>query len=670
MNKTQIYMNLAIVIVTAVVFIIATTKTKLQEDENFRKKHELKIRNRFSIYYENIFTRSPFRRIVQMYSSLSCYNENELKVNATQLFERNLAIMFAMPLAGLIIFREFVMGLFFLFLGYIYYQTTVESALDKIYVTIMEECSLTISSIRERFLETDSIPTAVLTCEKSKYLEVPINNIYRILTAVDGPERLQAFQHQYPVMTLRTLANVCYIVSENGSVSRKDGSKSFADDLTILRQEADAEIRRLTKIRIAYNRLRQLSLLGLIVLPASEFYLLHFIPGTAVLLKGFYGEMLNAGTLIATCISYWYICTSARPSIVSTFDRNFLIDFISKNRKFSKIIDNVMPKNKRTIMKVTDQINNALSAKDIRYIYSTKVILSIAVFFFSLLFLAISMVAVKTNFKNNYNSLSFVPMTITDNQHNQIVTMDDKFIRKTWGEYQEMDDEKILTLVKGSITGLSDSDAQNQVTRLRTKYETIHNAHFYWWFVWVAFALAIIAWHEPEIALGFRHRLVQYEAGEDVSQLQTIMIVLSDTSMDVYNAIIWLEKQATIHKTSLRYCHYTFISNPMRALDKLELSSPINDFKRLVRKLKSAVYVLSLQDAFSDMAIDKAQSLTLREMLRNEELELRKNNAKLFAILPAGVALIFGFIGPVIILGVKEMMGTFNELNTTEIVNQ
>jgi hypothetical protein len=159
-----------------------------------------------------------------------------------------------------------------------------------------------------------------------------------------------------------------------------------------------------------------------------------------------------------------------------------------------------------------------------------------------------------------------------------------------------------------------------------------------------------------------RARMVQYEAFADVSQLQTMMIVLSDTKMDVYRAISWLEKQAALHKFPILKCHYTYAANPMKALDELEDTSPINDFKRIVRKLKSAVYTLSLRDAFSDVILDKNQSLAITEMIRTQELELRKNSARLIALVPAGIALLGCFMGPVLILGITEMMDTLSKL--------
>ena len=559
--------------------------------------------------------------------------------------------------------KDALIAILMAFMGYVYYESTVEKENDKIYVKLMEDCSMTISSVREKYLETDNIPLAILYAEKSKYLEAPMHNIYRILTDTDGAERLEKFQHSYPVAIIKTFANTCYIVNENGAVKHENGADSFSEDKTTLRQECDSEIRRLTKQKIAFNSLQMLSLAGLVIMPAFEWYLLTQIPGTASLLKGFYGLAIHVAVMLTTMFSYHYISTSCRPSVVNQIDKTTWIDQLSKNKKVRDFVEKISPKKYKTTVKLKSLLDDSLSAKDIRYIYTSKPIYSMAGFVAAFVVLLFGTITVRDNFYNNYNSLSFIPQTVTETQHNQIVRMDNDFMELKQDEYEAYDDETLQSYIKGRITGISDSDASEQVKRLRKKYEGYHGAHYYWWWWLVCYAVAVLCWFVPEITLTVRKKMVAYEATNDVSQLQTMMIVLSETKMDAYKALCWLEKQAAVHKAAIRKCHYSYIADPIAALEKLEKSSPVNDFKRLLRKLKSSVYTLSLHDAFSDMALDKAQTLTITEMLRGEELEQRKNSAKLIAVAPAALALIGCFIGPVLILGISEMVDTLNNLS-------
>lgn len=663
MSKQMIYMNLFIVLATVVAFIYFVGKAKIKENKAAALKQKRKLHNRFSFYYNNVIIRGPFRRIVEMYASLSCYDSDTVKEESVKLFEKNVAIVILLPVVALIVMKDALIAILMAFMGYVYYESTVEKENDKIYVKLMEDCSMTISSVREKYLETDNIPLAILYAEKSKYLEAPMHNIYRILTDTDGAERLEKFQHSYPVAIIKTFANTCYIVNENGAVKHENGADSFSEDMTTLRQECDSEIRRLTKQKIAFNSLQMLSLAGLVIMPAFEWYLLTQIPGTASLLKGFYGLAIHVAVMLTTMFSYHYISTSCRPSVVNQIDKTTWIDQLSKNKKVRDFVEEISPKKYRTTVKLKSLLDDSLSAKDIRYIYTSKPIYSIAGFVAAFVVLLFGTITVRDNFYNNYNSLSFIPQTVTETQHNQIVRMDNDFMELKQDEYEAYDDETLQSYIKGRITGISDSDASEQVKRLRKKYEGYHGAHYYWWWWLVCYAVAVLCWFVPEITLKVRKKMVAYEATNDVSQLQTMMIVLSETKMDVYKALCWLEKQAAVHKAAIRKCHYSYIADPIAALEKLEKSSPVNDFKRLLRKLKSSVYTLSLHDAFSDMALDKAQTLTITEMLRGEELEQRKNSAKLIAVAPAALALIGCFIGPVLILGVSEMVDTLNNLS-------
>lgn len=663
MSSTLIYMNLGIVVVTAIVFVIMVTKTKAKEDAAFAAKQRKKKINRFARYYNNLLVRGRFRRIVEMFASLSCYDSDTVKVESVQLFERNVIVALIAPIVAAVVMKDITITILMAFMGMVYYESTIEGENDKIYMKLMEDISMNIASVREKYMETDNIPLAVLYSEKSKYLEVPLNNVYRILTDTDGADRLEKFQHSYPVPILKTFANTCYIVNENGAVKHEDGSDSFSEDMQTLRQECDTEIRRLTKQRIAFKSLKQLSLSGLLICPAAEWYLLTQIPGTAVLLKGFYGLVVHTLLMVATIYVYHWISTVNRPSVVNQIDKIQAIDNLSKRKKVYEKVQTIIPKKYKTISKLDVLIKDSLSSKDLRYIYTCKPIFAAFAFVAAMIVLAFGTITIRDNFKNNYGSLSFIPQSLTESQQIQLQKMDDEFIKITWKEYDEYDDTMLEDYVKARISGISDSDANTQMKRLRQKYEGYHNAVYKWWWWLVAYVAALIAWRFPEFSLNQRKKLVEFEAQNDVSQLQTMMIVLSETKMDVYKALCWLEKQAAVHKAAIRKCHYSYIADPIAALNELELKSPINDFKRLVRKLKSAVYTLSLNEAFSDMKLDKAQSLAIREMLRNEELEERKNSAKMVAIAPPAIALIGCMVAPILILGVTEITDTLSNLD-------
>lgn len=667
MSSFQLYMNLGLVAITAIVFFVMVTKTKMKEDSQFAAKKMRKTARRYHVYYDNPLTRKSFRHIANMLGSLQYYDELGTKVEAVKQFERALIIAFIMPVAGMILMQDTFLAMVLIVFSMIYFNSTIYVKYDKMYVQLMEECSLTIASMREKFMEYDNIPSAVLYAEHSMVLDAPLKTIYKMLTAVNAEEVKDSFGATYPVPIVKTLGNLCYILNDEGVEKRPDGSDSFTESLTILRQECDAEVRRLTKQRIAFNSLKMLTLVGLGVTPIAELYLLKMIPGTASLLKGYYGFFLHVGVVLVTIYAFNYVSNACRPSVVATSDRMEFIDelrlTIPKLREFSR---KLRPKDVKTQVKYKDLFDGSLSSQDLDYIYTAKIVFAVVCSILTLVALIFGTITVRGNFKHNYNSLSFIPSSLKESQQIQLRYVDDELIVLPREEFQvyEDDKEELKAFIKGRVSGIADSEASTQADRIITKYNVYHNATYHWWWWLVMYAGGIVGWFIPNFLLNSRKNMVKYEASVDVSQLQTVMIVLSETKMEVYRVLVWLQEQATVHNAILRLCRCRFIMNPENALDQMEEGSPENDFKRMIRQMKSAVYNLSLRDAFSGLKLDKQQSMAISEMLRTEEIEQRKNSAKLIAIAPAGIALIGSFVGPVLILGITQMTDTLAALGS------
>ena len=141
-------MNLGIVVATVIAFLYFTAKAKAKTNRDYAMKQKKKLHVRFVAYYNNILIRGPFRRITEMYASLSCYDSDNVKEQSVQLFERNVAIMILIPIVSFIVMRDALITVLMGFMGYVYYESVIEEENDKIYVKLMQECSMTVSSVR------------------------------------------------------------------------------------------------------------------------------------------------------------------------------------------------------------------------------------------------------------------------------------------------------------------------------------------------------------------------------------------------------------------------------------------------------------------------------------------------------------------------------------------
>lgn len=618
-----------------------------------------KLHNRFLKYRNNVFTRNRFRAIEKVFATFACYDIDKIESETVKTFENAVKTAVAIPIIVGLSMRDILMFGLSLLIGYIYYDISISKAADRINEKIHTELSICIQSIRDKYKECDNIPKAVLDCDKGTLLERPLLEIYEILIDPHGQERLDNFCANSPIRLIKTLATCCFIVNETGDVSNATTDSAFADDLISIRQEVDAEVRRLYSIRVAFKSLPLIALLGIFIMPLEEAYLLSNIPGTSKLIKGTYGMTMKVLIVVMTSVAYYYISVVMRPSVVSDSDRGQFIDKLLLNRNIKLFIQQIIPKASKTVDKVNAKINGALSQKDIYYVYATKVLYGVIGFIAALLFTIVFIITTRYYMYTNYKSLSFTAQApMSEELFLQVRAMDAEYLAQD----EELGDEELLKFVTGRLRGLKDLELMNQRDRLKEKYSIYKNLVWKWQWAILPILVSIICWFIPEMVLQLRKTLIQFEAVEDIMQLQTMAIILSATDMDAFKGIYWMEKQSAIHKEIIRYCYHEYTADPIQALDNLKKKTDNVEFHKIINKFKFASLTLSLGDAFNDMKMDKTQAMYMRDAKQAENLESKKQNAKLICVVPGGLALIGLFVLPIIILGFTQLTGSLGGL--------
>jgi len=650
----------SLVVFLVLIVVIAPIAKRINDKKKpeWVEKQRRIIHNRFVRYNNGILTRKRFRRIVMEFSTLSCYEMDHVKEESVKLFEKAVRTALLMPLIAGVAFRDVLLTLLVCGISYVYYDITVDRRIDRVYQEIVEEVSTCIQSIREQYMETSNVATAVLNCEKGKYLSQPMTEVYQMLVDIDSEEKLYQFCRKSPVRIIKTLAMVCYIVNERGDVKDEKGS-AFADEMTSLRQEADMEIRRLKKIRIAFKSLSGLAIVGLVCQPVADMFLMTQIPGTATLIKGLYGYVEKTALIIVTILAYYRISTYTRSSVVNSLDRIQAIYEFSRIPRVKDFVRNLIPKKFKTRVKIKLKIQDAISSKTMEYIYAEKVVMSVIAFIAVFLLLLGFTVSAKHYMYNNHQTLTFTKSAaedLTERAAERLYAVDDYYMSLD----EKMESEETQKYLRQHVPELTDLQVINEAERLSVKRDKYEKIGFKWYYALIAFAGGIVGWFAPEISLSQRKKLVQFEEVDDVMQLQTMMIALSQTTMDVSEVLYWLERQTTLHRAVLSRALQDFTYQPIESLERLKMSVSSADFKRLVSKLQAAVYSLPLREAFSDMLLDKEQLMRVREMAQDEEISLKKQNASLLAQMPIFLTLLAGFVGPILVLGFSEIMRVFS----------
>jgi len=645
-----IKMNLILVAITAFCFIYFVGRAKRKENPAAAAKARQKAIRRHEFYLKFIPTRRLYGTALKNFAVYGISSKDDLAVQAATTMDKFI-LYYALALGfGLVFLRNPLYTAFFLLLVHVVCSQTIIVKTNNICKDIYKEFSGYLSLYRQSMISTKSVIKSFQVVPIPPVFEKVIHDIIHIIER-DDEIMLEEMTESYPLPLMSTFANCVHAASK--SIDDIDGT------LLIIQQECDLAYREIERTRIKNKGYSVISLVGLVIWPVAEMFNKGQIPGTAVLLDGMYGNILHMAILVLT-IGTYRRCTNAKlvNPYIST-DVSETMANIMANPIVHKVVSNVMPKKTSKIKKLRSKLNDAASNKNIQYLYTERVLYFVIGFVATLLALLFIVFSTRSLFKNNYDSLSIFPMDLSVTQKQQLHSLDDEFLNISESEYKNYSegkdaDEVMSHLVKSRVTGLGDMEIGQQVERLRTKYETYHGSVPRWWFPIVALLVAIVLSRIPINKLRSRSKMLKSCLEDEVSQLQTLMVVCSQTPISCEKTLILLERHARVLKVPLCYALTIYKKEPKKALDYLLGVTDSIEFKQIVNKLYDCIYDISVTEAFADMTLQKQQSLSVTEMKHQEKLESKTSTLRLISVLPALIAVIGCFVAPILILGISQ----------------
>ena len=173
---------------------------------------------------------------------------------------------------------------------------------------------------------------------------------------------------------------------------------------------------------------------------------------------------------------------------------------------------------------------------------------------------------------------------------------------------------------------------------------------------------ALIGTYIPVYLLSLRAKTVASEAQLDVLQLQTVVAILSSTTMDTMDVILWMSKSSDIHKDVLTTCYHEYARDAKRALYNLRRSSAIPEFTAMCDDLLTTVHMVSLEEAFSNLVTDRESSLKERESVEAYNLSNKRAIAGPIAQAPIVALIVFGMLIPIMVVALSSASSTFSNI--------
>lgn len=619
---------------------------------------------RYHFYYNFIPTRSMFKRISERIAALSVYNYMEIRYQSVAFFETALkqaTLVFLVVLFG---FGDLLSAVLAGLYAIIVIQTSINKSLDRTNSRIIESLSITLGRIREAYIRTRSIPEALSSINVPAILESQINEIHSMLTTVDGKGQLSRFCEKTPNRIMRTLATTCYLRNDSGDDGINEGGVTFTDALALIKDEVDAERIRLFNQRVMFQSLDKLPWIPLLAYPVIVWAYEHIIPATQGVFDGFWGYIIKIVVMLTSLICYYILSTINNSSAAAVDDRIHTYAELHARNGWRKFADTLVPHNYKKYRKLKDSLSHCLSSKTPSYFYLEK-FLNMCIFTVASIIMSIFIVYMSKNavYHSVQAASMMSTMEINEYQKEALFEYDKKILAGP--PPTDADTDRMTRELQQIMPNATDLDLESQVDRVKQKYTTYTNLHFWWWFALIYVGAGIAGWFSSNLLLKLRMSMVNDEAMRDVLQLQTVIAILMDTQLDTFDIVYWLMRSADIHRYALTECFNEYPSNPERAIKHMGFNASVPEFLSICDKLKETVYNITMFDAFSDLVKDRQSIMKMREIAQNEELKRKRMQASPIAKIPMFVWMMTCFILPIIIVTVNSATTLIAKLGDT-----
>jgi|GEM_PF-1109494 len=615
---------------------------------------------RINRFLEEFFvTRGGYRKVKTRVAELSVYTMQEIRIYSVRVYVIAMTSSIALVAAGALIFQDLFSTLLVVLYAVIMNNVLVAKQVDSVHFKLLKELSMALSSLRQNYLRLNSISQAVAEAETGSVLRRAFEDIYFILTDVDGKKRLDEFYATTPFKLLCTLAGVCYILNNSGDTKLRDGSSNFLQAMGMMADEVNLEIRRISLQKAKFGMLEYLPIVPLGAIGIIENFFQSIIPGTSVIYNGAIGYVSRACILLASIVGYTVIVKINSAVAVAKDDRNALVMRLLKYEWFERIVKDIMPKKLHKKARKLKIIKGALSMTDIRHMYAGKLVFGALAFTIALTCFFFAVNLGKQFVYSNVHEVSLVGGEKLKAEDVRVRReMDKEFLAKP----ELPSENQTKEFVKSYLPKLPPFDQDAQIKRLQEKYKSYHNAEFKWWMILISFLLGLAASKVPELLLRGRAWLLKAESEEDVLQLQTLISILMNTSTDTLETLYWLEKQSRVHKNALLDAYHEYPSNPDLALNRLKAKAVLPSFRRMVDKLLLTIHQITLAEAFSDLTTERDHVLRIREISQTTALNKKRAMVSPLSMAPLVLTAVLYILLPLGLLGFREFMAALSHV--------
>ncbi|MDF2905363.1 MAG: hypothetical protein K0R34_684 [Herbinix sp.] len=653
---------IAAVIVLAIGIYIQTGAKKGKQRSALNKTDEFFCRLYFEFKKVAFIKRYISVKTIQL-QMMSVYTKKEVYTMVAKQFALAATITATTVIVALTLFDDLVSVSLCAVFSFILPSIMFEKKMGRINHVVIYQLKYAVEAIRLEYLRCDSVVEALETATYGKRLIHIMDELHNVLISADGELKLKEFYELTPFGLIQSLAQICYHTNNTGDEKDNFGNSSFVEALLVMTQDINQELELLDYRKVKFGNLEYLCLAPVLAIKPIEWFLLTYMPATAMIFHGTMGYVIRVAIILESMITFTVVARRNNVSVLKDDDRIQFLVRLLRNNSLNRFIRTISPKNlKRRRLKM--QLQNAFSKKSIEELWLEKLLYSIAIFTILILTFSGAINLGKGYMRVNTSSLN---MLASDDEMSafpkeDILSLDEEYIALREDGYVFEEDE-IKELISSYLPGLTKLQLSDQINRLEKKYLFLQNAYFKWYFIPISFFAALCVWVVPDYMLKNRKKLLMQEEEKEFLQIQVLMIILMGMNCDTMEAVEYLSQLTRIHKDIFLYCYNGYASDPVEELRRMEDKTPIPEFKQFIHKLRQTVDELSLEEAFGDLKMEREHIARGRDVFLRASIDRNRNQCGGLVKIGTVMIVLLLVMFPLLYIGFMDMMSGIQNLN-------
>lgn len=570
----------------------------------------------YNVLDRNFITRQGLRKSYNFVSSLAVFDLIDNKTYAVKdclsVYVKSLTLFLLVA----VIFRNIFLCLGVVLFVYAYLFHKVDQKYKRITIRMKEQESSFYSQLMVKYGVLGSVPDAIADCTPGPLISNQVSKLYNALLSPDRETALNEFRASCPSKTMQTLSGVCDSIDMKGDSESIHDESDFQRAISMLTEDVNLEIQRLTMMQSKFKPLYNQPLLGVILIPPIYFFYPSLFESSGYYFSSFLGSILIIITLLLAIVCFKMLEIVTGDTAIVYDDITNTDKMLYQNHAYRRFVHYCKPTKMSRLSKKLLLLKKSMSRMNLDYLYCRKVFYLIAIAVVSFVFLTCSMAIAKSDSVSNYYTSD---MAGSDEVLRGVITIEDmvdkdmEFLQA--GDFSE---EAMGAYVDSYIA--RDTYRSGEISRIKTKADLYTSSAINPFNILLSLLLGVIGFWVPDLQLAFRAWLIAKEAEDDVLQIQTIISIIMNTSVDTLSILGWIAEQSRVFRPLFVDAEYSYPMSPDNTIATLRQKAGTDELRAIIDKLELTAGKLPVNVAFADLINRRGHLLALRRQRQIDDM--------------------------------------------------